>query len=190
MYRYVNRSELSHSFLLLNNYAFLFLILVPAEVEVEATVKDFLDMNEVTFFQFPLPPECITVALKVLGAGGRVVLYASGKVQNPSEALYDVKLDTSSSIDAFVDPLEVVYAMEYSHHNTNVSLFNSTVYVSLLRVGQRSEFVFSTVHGNVTLPALATATTSPPTTQSQTDDTTATNRTGVVMTSNESKTLV
>ena len=147
-------------------------------------------MNEVTFFQLPLPPEGITVALKVSGAGGRVVLYASGKVQNPSEALYDVKLDTSSSIDAFVDPLEVVYAMEYSHHNANVSLFNSTVYVSLLGVGQRSEFVFSTVHGNVTLPALATATTSPPTTQSQTEDTTATNRTGVVMTSNESKTLV
>ena len=63
---------------------------VPAPVEIGQTIESLLDEGELSFFQFSLPAQGMTFQLQV--QQGRVVMYASSQIRNPSAALYDVRL--------------------------------------------------------------------------------------------------
>ena len=62
-------------------------------------------LGTVSYFQYELPDEGMTLRLNV--AAGRVVLYASARVQNPNSALYDVRLETESNEDVFLSPSDL-----------------------------------------------------------------------------------
>ena len=89
-----------------NNYVFIFLhiyiIIVPASVDVAQSVMDILDGGEVTFLEYMLPARGMTIHLEVFR--GTLILYASGKIRNPSKALYDYRLETSASAEVYIDP--------------------------------------------------------------------------------------
>ena len=74
-------------------------------VEEDIQVSEQLQ-GSVSYFQYELPDEGMTLRLNV--AAGRVVLYASTRVQNPNSALYDLRLETESTEDIFISPRDFV----------------------------------------------------------------------------------
>lgn len=76
---------------------------MPAQVDIEQTITDILDGGEVSFFEYLLPVQGMTISLEV-EEGGSAALYASSQLMNPSAAFYDYMLQTDSSAQVYVDP--------------------------------------------------------------------------------------
>lgn len=74
---------------------------VREEVRVSAQRR-----GAVSYFQYQLPEEGMTLQLNV--AAGRVVLYASMRIQNPNSALYDYTLETGSEEDIYISPEDLM----------------------------------------------------------------------------------
>ena len=87
-----------------------------------------LEQNQVAYFQFTLPEEGLTLKLEV--QTGLVILYASNKIQNPNEAFYDWKLETSSSADVYISPDDLEVSPSLTKRQVLQSL-NTTIFISI-----------------------------------------------------------
>ena len=115
---------------------------VPAPVDIEQTISDILDGGEVSFFEYLLPVEGMTIALEV-EEGGSTALYASSQLMNPSSAFYDYMIETDSFADVYIDP---------SAFGTSgvVKRETTTIYVSIEGLGERNSFSLETTVGDTT----------------------------------------
>ena len=79
----------------------------PVSVFIEEDIEVSKQLfGHVSYFQYELPEEGMTLRLKV--EMGRVVLYASTRIPNPNSALYDIRLETSSTEDVFLSPEDLL----------------------------------------------------------------------------------
>ena len=118
-------------------------------IAVEATIEGFLGGGEVSFFQYQLPTQGMTVHLDV--QEGSVVLYASSTIQNPNEALYDYRLETDSSADVFLDPVTLEgrpQVVANKRRQVGDSFTNTTVYISIEGEEDINSFVLETTFGD------------------------------------------
>ena len=79
---------------------FLFSFVAPAIGEKGVPFISTLNQNQAAFFQYTLPDEGLTLTLEV--ETGLIVCFASNRVQNPNEALYDFRIEASSFADVFI----------------------------------------------------------------------------------------
>lgn len=87
-------------------------------------------MGEVSFFEYQVPEEGITLTLR--RQQGSATLYASNKLQNPNSALYDYRIDGEGQV--YVDPEELLsVAVSNRRKRESVTLLGNvtTLYVSV-----------------------------------------------------------
>ena len=123
---------------------FLFYI-APAIGEIEQAFMGTLEQNQQAFFQFDLPEEGLTLKLDV--ETGSIVLYASTKVQNPNEALYDWRLETRRSTDVYISPDDLEDTSSISKRQ-DVQSANITLYVSIEGQDGMNTFILNTTYGD------------------------------------------
>ena len=117
-------------------------------MEIGQTIESMLDEGELSFFQFSLPAQEMTFQLQV--QQGRVVMYASSKIRNPSAALYDVQLETDSTASAYLDPsdFEDNGPDPSSKKRQATAMFtNTTIFVSVEGLDNISNFILDTAFG-------------------------------------------
>ena len=130
---------------------------MPAPVRVEQQVQVTAQMAKLTYFQYQLPEEGMTIHLKV--ESGQAVLYASHRLRNPSSAFYDFRLKTGSTADVFVDPVEleggegnaraeVAGRRKRRQEESSRGFTNTTLYVSVEGLQDDSRFVLETTFGD------------------------------------------
>ena len=110
-----------------------------------------LDGGELSFFQFQLPAEGMTIQLQV--QQGRTVLYASSRIRNPSAALYDVRLETDSTADVYLDPSDFETPNEQGLQSLQkrqiTDMFtNITLYVTIEGIQSTNFFTLETTFGD------------------------------------------
>ena len=118
---------------------------VPAPVEIGQTIESLLDEGELSFFQFSLPAQGMTFQLQV--QKGRVVMYASNKIRNPSAALYDVRLETHSIASAYLSPSDFEFDAPDSSSRKRQATANTTIFVSVEGLDNINSFVLDTTFG-------------------------------------------
>ena len=120
--------------------------------EVEESISSTVEKNEEAYYQYnDFPEEGMT--LKLTADKGSVVMYATDKTANPNEALYDVRAETSSYTDVYID-YDTLYGQcqsAISKRQTSVvpDISNITLYVTI--VGQddtNNTFTFITTYGD------------------------------------------
>ena len=122
---------------------------VPAPVEIGQTIESLLDEGELSFFQFSLPAQGMTFQLQV--QQGRVVMYASSQIRNPSSALYDVRLETDSTASVYLDPsdFEDNAPDPSSRKRQATEVFtNTTIFVSVEGLNTINNFMLDTTFGD------------------------------------------
>ena len=122
---------------------------VPAPVEIGETIESLLDEGELSFFQFSLPAQGMTFQLQV--QQGRVVMYASSQIRNPSAALYDVRLETDSTASVYLDPsdFEDNAPDPSSRKRQATAMFtNTTIFVSVEGLNTINNFMLDTTFGD------------------------------------------
>lgn len=122
---------------------------VPAPVEIGQTIESLLDEGELSFFQFQLPMVGMTVQLQV--QQGRVVMYASSKIRNPSAALYDVRLETDSTASVYLDPSDFednAPNPSSRKRQATVMFTNTTIFVSVEGLDNTNNFMLDTTFGD------------------------------------------
>lgn len=117
---------------------------VPAIGDVEDIFYGTLQSDEQAYFQFKLPH--IGMTLKIEVNVGIVITYVSNKIRNPNEAIYDWKLQTSTSVDVFI-------SMEGLEINSSSPKTTATIYVSVQGKAEKSKFILNTTYGDTT-PAI------------------------------------
>lgn len=128
----------------------------PAIAEIEQGFVGTLEQNQKAFYQFALPEGGATVKIDV--ETGSVVLYASNTIQNPNEALYDYKLETSSSSDVYISPddfedtTSITKRQAMPPANTNI-----TIYISIEGQSGINSFSLNTTYGDTTSTEPTTA---------------------------------
>ena len=115
--------------------------LASAIGEIAEPFISTLEQNQVAFFQFNLPEEGLTLRLEV--RIGLVVLFASNKIQNPNEAFYDWKLETSSSADVYIS-LEGITKQQV------LQSVNSTIFISIKGQSGVNNFTLNSTSGDTT----------------------------------------
>ena len=105
---------------------------------------DILDGGEVSFFEYLLPAQGMTIVLEV-EEGGSAALYASSQLMNPNSAFYDYMIETDSSADIYLDPSAFDNSWVVKRQAANL-----TVYVSIEGVGQTNPFSLTTTFGDTT----------------------------------------
>jgi len=108
-----------------------------------------LDGGELSFFQLPLPVDGMTFQLQV--QQGRIVLYASSRIRNPSAALYDVRLETDSTADAYLDPSDFEDSSSQSSlvkRQATSNFTDTTIFVSIEGLDNMNSFVLETTFGD------------------------------------------
>ena len=91
--------------------------------------------NQTAFFQYTLPEEGLTLRLEV--ETGLIVCFASNRIENPNEALYDFRVETSSSADVYI-------SMDNLQGNS------STIYISIEGQSGINNFTLNTTSGDTT----------------------------------------
>ena len=115
--------------------------LASAIGEIAEPFISTLEQNQVAFFQFNLPEEGLTLRLEV--RIGLVVLFASNKIQNPNEAFYDWKLETSSSADVYIS-LEGITKQQV------LQSMNATIFISIKGQSGVNNFTLNSTSGDTT----------------------------------------
>ena len=144
---------------------FLFLCsVVPAAVHIEEDIAISTQLlGTVSYFQYDLPEEGITIRLNV--TKGRVVLYASSRITIPNSAFHDIRLETHSSADVFISPED----LQKSHRPMSVgrkrrcaegegerSCTVSSLYVSVEGLQRNNSYVLETTYGDTSTCELVT----------------------------------
>ena len=126
---------------------------VPAIADVEVVFYRILQYDECAYFQFKLP--YVGMTLKIEVNYGTVVVYISNKLCNPNEAIYDWKLQTSTSVDVFIS-LEGLEINSLSPPNAtpqetiDTTETTVTIYVSVQGSAEKSDIILTTSYGNTT----------------------------------------
>ena len=136
-----------------------FVHVAPAIGEIAQAFMGTLEQNQKAFFQFAPTEEGLTLKLDV--QIGFIVLFASSKIQNPNEAFYDWRLETSSSA--------CVYISQDDLDETSIN-----VYISIEGQSGINNFTLNTMYGDTTSAQPTTATSAQPTTATSAQPTTAT----------------
>ena len=118
-----------------------FCFIASAIGEIAEPFISTLEQNQVAFFQFNLPEEGLTLRLEV--RVGLVVLFASNKIQNPNEAFYDWKLETSSSADVYIS-LEGITKQQV------LQSVNATIFISIKGQSGVNNFTLNSTSGDTT----------------------------------------
>lgn len=113
-----------------------------------------LEQNQVAYFQFTLPDEGLTLKLEV--QTGLVILYASNKIQNPNEAFYDWRLETSSSTDVYISPDDLEESSSLTKRQVLQSL-NTTIFISIEGQSGINNFTLNTTYGDTAQPTTSTS---------------------------------
>ena len=102
--------------------------------EVEVPISSTVGRDEEAYYQYnDFPEEGIT--LKLTATEGSLVMYATDKTSNPSEALYDVRAETSSYTDVYIN-YNTLYGQCLSSTNkrqasTHPDISEITLYVTI-----------------------------------------------------------
>ena len=112
-----------------------FLILASAIGEVGQPFISTLEQNQTAFFQYTLPEEGLTLRLEV--ETGLIVCFASNRIENPNEALYDFRVETSRISDVYI-------SLDNSQENS------STIYISCEGRSGINNFTLNTTSGDTT----------------------------------------
>ena len=130
----------THPLLLQNFHCLLFFCFIASAIgEIAEPFISTLEQNQVAFFQFVLPEEGLTLRLEV--HIGLVVLFASNKIQNPNEAFYDWKLETSSSADVYIS-LEGITKQQV------LQFTNTTIFISIKGQSGVNNFTLNSTSGD------------------------------------------
>ena len=133
---------------------------VPAIADVEDVFDGTLESDEHAYFQFKLPHVGMTLKIEV--NVGIVIAYISNKIRNPNEAIYDWKLQTSTSVDVFIsmDGLETNSLSSPTITPNNqapptsapqeTTDTNVTIYVSVQGSAEKNNFILNTTYGDTT----------------------------------------
>ena len=122
---------------------------VPAPVEIGQTIESLLDEGELSFFRFSLPMDGMTIQLQV--QQGRVVMYASSRIRNPSAALFDVRLETDSTASVYLDPSDFeddAPTPSSRKRQASVMFTNTTIFVSVEGLENTNNFMLDTTFGD------------------------------------------
>ena len=114
-----------------------FCFVASAVGEIAQPFISTLDRNQAAFFQYTLPEEGLTLRLEV--EVGFIVCFASNRIQNPNEAVYDFRVETSSSADVFISP---------DNFEANSS---TTIFVSIEGRSALNNFTLNTTSGDTTI---------------------------------------
>lgn len=99
--------------------------------------------SQVSFFEFELPNEGMTISLR--RQTGRMMLYASSKVQNPSSAFYEYRIQNEGEV--YIDPYRLFFNKFQKRETTGIVL-NTTLYVSVEGGDTSNKFQIRTSLGN------------------------------------------
>ena len=75
---------------------------------------------------------------------GLIVLFASNRIENPNEALYDFRVETNSSADVYI-------SLDNLQENSS-----TTIYISIEGQGGLNNFTLNTTSGDTTTGTYAT----------------------------------
>ena len=137
---------------------------VPAAVRIAEDIKVSTQLlGAVSYFKYDLPEEGITIRLNV--TKGQVVLYASTRITTPNSAFYDIRLETDSSVDVFINPEDLLMShgpvsvgrrkrcVEGEGDNSCTSRF---LYVSVEGLRGNNSYVLETKYGDTSTCELVT----------------------------------
>ena len=120
-----------HQFYCLLSFSFL----ASAIGEIGQLFMSTLEQNQTAFFQYTLPEEGLT--LKLVVETGLIVCFASNRIENPNEALYDFRVETSSSADVYISL-------------DNLQGNSSTIHISIEGQSGINNFTLNTTSGDTT----------------------------------------
>lgn len=132
----------------MNTLLFVFTASVP--VPVDQVISLMLEEGDVSFFEFQLPVEGMTVSL--LRQEGSASLFASDKVRIPNSAFYDYRIDGDGEV--FVDLEELLGedggAGQRRKRSEDIEIVfsNTTLFVSVEGTGEINTFQIRTSVGN------------------------------------------
>ena len=113
-----------------------FLILASAIGEVGQPFISTLEQNQTAFFQYTLPEEGLTLRLEV--ETGLIVCFVSNRIENPNEALYDFRVETSRISDVYI-------SLDNLQENSS-----TTIYISCEGRSGINNFTLNTTSGDTT----------------------------------------
>ena len=121
--------------------------------EVQQCISSTVEKNEEAYYQYNDFPE-EGIILKLIVNKGSVVMYATDKTANPNEALYDVRTETSTYTDVYIN-YDTLYGQCLSAWQTSVfpDISSITLYVTI--VGQddtNNTFTIITTYGDTPTP--------------------------------------
>lgn len=132
----------------MNTLLFVFAASVP--VPVDQIISLTLEEGDVSFFEFQLPVEGMTVSL--LRQEGSASLFASDKVRIPNSAFYDYRIDGDGEV--FVDLEELLGGdggagqRRKRSEDIEIVFSNTTLFVSVEGTGEINMFQIRTSVGN------------------------------------------
>ena len=103
-----------------------------------------LTEGQVSFFEFELPEEGMTISLH--RQEGRMTLYASDKLRNPNPAFYDYHIMNEGEIYVDINPSKPITKRE----QPDEILLNVTLYMSVKGTGETNNFKIYTYKGDTT----------------------------------------
>ena len=112
-----------------------FRFLASAIGEIGQPFISTLEQNQTAYFQYTLPEEGMTLRLEV--ETGLIVCFASNRIENPNEALYDFRVETNSSADVYI-------SLDDLQGNSSI------VYISIEGRSGRNNFTLNTTSGDTT----------------------------------------
>ena len=115
---------------------FIFLVLASAIGEIGQPFISTLEQNQTAFFQYTLPEEGLTLKLEV--ETGLIVCFASNRIENPNEALYNFRVETNSSADVYI-------SLDNLQGNSS-----TTIYISCEGRSGVNNFTLNTTSGDTT----------------------------------------
>ena len=108
--------------------------IVAAEIEINETVSNTIEEDEVSYIELPFSDDGVTITVNV--TNGSVVVYASDQITTPNEAFHDWMIETDGYSDVYLDPDDV---------NRTVG---DTVYVAIEGEEESNNFALSTTTGD------------------------------------------
>ena len=122
-------------------YCIMSIITASVPVEISQGVSIQLQQSQVSYFQFEVPVEGVSITLS--GSQGRMVLYGSYNSPNPSSALHEYSLENSG--DIYIEPSASVI------QKRQILQSNATLYASVEGLEAYNDFVMWSTKGDITI---------------------------------------
>ena len=124
--------------------------------EIEESISSTIEQDEQAYFQYnDFPEEGVT--LKLTTHDGLVVMYATDKTPNPSEALYDVRAESSSYTEVYINHTtlyeQCLVARKKRQALAVPDVNNITLYVTIVGLSvTNNSFTLNTTYNDTTTP--------------------------------------